>query len=92
MGTRGAFPLDGMMADWTSEKRMFRSGRFPHVSRSGSWQDVGHYSQIIWPGTRRVGCAVRSSARWDYLVCRYSSPGNMMGGIVGAPRYALRGR
>jgi hypothetical protein len=90
MGTRGAFRLDGMMADWTSEKRMFRSGRFPHVSRSGSWSDVGHYTQIIWPRTTRVGCALRSSRDWDYLVCRYSSPGNMMGERVGAPRYASR--
>lgn len=90
MGTRGAFSLDRMMADWTSEKRMFRAGVFPNVSRSGSWQDVGHYTQIVWPATRRVGCSVRSSRGFDYLVCRYSAAGNAMGQRVGRQLYAAR--
>jgi len=90
MGTRGAFSARGMIADWASEKRMFRAGVFPNVSRSGSWADVGHYTQMVWPATTRVGCAVRSSASWDYLVCRYSTPGNSMGGRVGAVRMASR--
>ena len=85
MGSRGAFSLEHMIANWASEKRMFRAGVFPDVSTTGKWQDVGHYSQIIWPGTQRVGCGLRSSARTDYLVCRYSGPGNVMGQAVPAP-------
>jgi hypothetical protein len=84
MGSRGAFSLEHMIANWASEKRMFRAGVFPNVSTTGKWQDVGHYSQIIWPGTLRVGCGLHSSARTDYLVCRYSSPGNVMGQAVPA--------
>jgi len=49
---------------------------------NGRWDQVGHYSQMIWPGTDRVGCAVRSSARSDYLVCRYSPAGNVFGVTV----------
>jgi hypothetical protein len=90
MGTRGAYSLGEMMSGWTSEKRMFRAGVFPQVVRSGSWHEVGHYTQMIWPATRRVGCSVRSSARSDYLVCRYSSPGNVTGQRVGAERFASR--
>ena len=85
MGSRGAFSLEHMLANWASEKRMFRAGVFPNVSTTGRWEDVGHYSQIIWPGTLRVGCGLRSSARTDYLVCRYSGPGNVMGQAVPAP-------
>jgi hypothetical protein len=90
MGTRGAYSLGEMMSGWTGEKRMFRAGVFPQVVRSGSWHEVGHYTQMIWPATRRVGCSVRSSGRSDYLVCRYSSPGNVTGQRVGAERFASR--
>ena len=52
---------------------------FPTVSTTGNWADVGHYTQIIWPGTQRVGCAIGKSARADVLVCRYWPAGNVDG-------------
>jgi hypothetical protein len=90
MGSRGAFSFEEMVGAWLSEKRMFRAGAFPHVSTSGSWTDVGHYTQIIWHDTSHVGCGVRSSASYDYLVCRYSAPGNVIGQRVGATATATR--
>ena len=90
MGTRGGFSVDRMVADWASEKRMFRAGRFPSVSTTGRWEDVGHYTQIIWPVSVRVGCAVRSSQEDDYFVCRYSRGGNVYGQMVGASTIAAR--
>lgn len=78
MGTRGAFTTERMVADWASEKRMFRAGVFPSVSSTRSWADVGHYTQIVWRGTTSVGCALESSAANDYLVCRYGPGGNVM--------------
>jgi hypothetical protein len=90
MGTKAAFSLESMVDGWLSERSMFRQGSFPNVSTTGSWHDVGHYTQIVWPSTARVGCAVRASAQWDYLVCRYSSPGNVMGERVGAISVASR--
>jgi hypothetical protein len=83
MGTRGAFSVETMVSNWASENRMFRRGVFPAVSRTGNWEDVGHYTQIVWPSTTRVGCALASTARTDYLVCRYSPAGNVMGRPVG---------
>jgi len=82
MGTRGAFNTDQMIGAWASEGRAFRAGRFPSVSRTGRWEDVGHFTQMIWSQTTRVGCAVRSSRDYDYLVCRYSPAGNVMGASV----------
>jgi len=82
MGTRGAFSVDQMVGAWAAEGRWFRRGRFPAVSATGRWDQVGHYSQMIWPESDRVGCAVRSSPRNDYLVCRYSPAGNVVGVIV----------
>jgi hypothetical protein len=79
MGTRDAYELEEMAEGWAAEKSLFRPGFFPNVSRSGNWSDVGHYTQMIWKGTTRVGCAVRKGRKWDFLVCRYSPPGNVVG-------------
>lgn len=79
MGTRGAYSLDEMTKDWVAEKKLFRPGIFPKVSRTGHVGDVGHYTQMIWRTTTRVGCAIYSDAKWDFFVCRYSPPGNILG-------------
>lgn len=79
MGALGAYSFEAMVNGWTSERRLFSPGIFPAVSRSGNWSDVGHYTQIVWPTTTRVGCALASNARNEYLVCRYSPAGNIDG-------------
>lgn len=78
-GTHGAYSVEAMVGGWASEKRMFAPGIFPNVSRTGNWADVAHYTQMIWPTTLRVGCALASTQRFDYLVCRYSPAGNIDG-------------
>lgn len=79
MGTRAAFSPEQMIASWAAEKRLFRPGIFPAVSATGNWLDVSHYSTMIWPTTTRVGCAIRGGRSMDFLVCRYSPPGNIDG-------------
>ena len=79
MGTRGYYSYEAMVGGWVSERRDFMPGVFPLVSRSGNWQNVGHYTQMVWPTTTRVGCALASNATTDYLVCRYSPAGNIDG-------------
>jgi hypothetical protein len=77
-GSRGFYGLDEMTAGWVEEKRLFRPGIFPKVSRSGHGSDVGHYTQMIWRTTTRVGCAIHSDPKWDFFICRYSPPGNIL--------------
>jgi hypothetical protein len=79
MGTKGAFTPEQMVAPWIAEKRYFRPGIFPAVSSTGNWLDVSHYTTMIWPTTTRVGCAIYRTARLDFLICRYSPPGNIDG-------------
>jgi hypothetical protein len=76
-GTMNAEQLVGM---WVDERRLLAPGSaiFPATSRTGRWEDIAHYTQMVWPTTTRVGCAVYS-ADWDYLICRYSPPGNIDG-------------
>jgi hypothetical protein len=82
MGTRTAYSYSDMIGLLIAERRYFRPGRFPAVSRTGRWSDVGHYTQIIWPASQRVGCAIASNRANDYLVCRYLPAGNIVGAVL----------
>ena len=78
-GTASAFTFRQMVDAWINENRYFVAGVFPDVSTTGRWQDVGHYTQIVWRNTTRIGCGIASNAQRDVLVCRYSPPGNYIG-------------
>lgn len=82
VGTRGAYGYSEMIGLLIDERRYFRPGRFPNVSRTGNVSQVGHYTQIIWPTTQRVGCATASSRSSEYLVCRYLPAGNVYGTVL----------
>lgn len=94
-GGKSGSSLEAMVASWASEKRYYRSGRFPNVSTTGDADDVGHYTQMIWSRTTQVGCGLASNAENTVLVCRYSPPGNVSGQlplVKIAPRQALKKR
>jgi pathogenesis-related protein 1 len=60
---------------WADEKRYYRS-------RSGrcSGGECGHYTQIVWRGTQRVGCGSASCrGGGEVWVCNYDPPGNFVG-------------
>lgn len=78
-GTRGAYSYREMVDLWVAERKDFVDAATPYFSRTGRVEDVAHYTQIIWRSTTHVGCAMRSSLQDDYLVCRYSPPGNVIG-------------
>lgn len=77
-GTANAFSFGDMVEAWIGERKLFREGVFPdcRVNRSAV---VGHYTQVVWRNTQSVGCALVGNGRNDYLVCRYSPPGNIVG-------------
>jgi hypothetical protein len=78
-GTRGHFTPEAMVDLWVAEKKHFKPGRFPGNSRTGRVADVGHYTQLMWRNTRRVGCAVTQNSHHEFLVCRYNEGGNVLG-------------
>jgi hypothetical protein len=82
MGTAGAFSIEEMVGSWAEERSVFVPGRVPNVSRSGHFDDVGHYTQMIWRTTTRLGCALHRGGANDFLVCRYAPPGNVVGEAV----------
>lgn len=75
-----------MVGVWIAERQNFINGVFPDVSKTGNWADVGHYSQMVWPTTTNLGCAIHRGGQFDWLICRYSPPGNKDGKMVLAER------
>lgn len=83
MGPAGAYSARTMVEAFAAERRHFKPGTFPHISRTGNWRDVGHFTQVVWHGTREIGCAVAHNGRDDFLVCRYWPAGNTYGQKIG---------
>jgi len=80
MAWHGTLSPEALVDMWSRERRLLAPGSylFPGTSRTGNWQDIAHYTQMVWPTTTHVGCAIYP-ADWDYLICRYSPPGNKDG-------------
>jgi len=57
---------------WADEKSKYDDGQ-----RSGP--GIGHYTAMVWQNTHEVGCGFSSAGGMDFLVCRYSPPGNILG-------------
>ena len=88
-GPRGVFSYDVMVGVMVDEEKLFRPGAFPDNAINGDWHAVAHYTQIVWPSTTEVGCAVAASASTDYLVCRYAPTGNKDGFYLASNRDPL---
>ena len=79
-GPSNSFTTDELAQGWYAEKSNFQPG---HIMSQGDFAPgvpmIGHYTQIVWKDTTEVGCAEASSDSTEYLVCRYSPPGNYLG-------------
>jgi uncharacterized protein YkwD len=82
-GTAGYYGAEEMVGGFLAERKYYKPGTFPQVSTTGKWEDVGHYTQVIWPTTQQVGCAVARNRSHDFLVCRYWPAGNVFDRAIG---------
>lgn len=39
----------------------------------------GHFTQLVWKGTREVGCGMAREGNREVWVCNYNPPGNIIG-------------
>ncbi|KAJ0724417.1 putative CAP domain-containing protein [Helianthus annuus] len=72
----GWTPAQAAMA-WVGEQRWYRYGS---NSCSGG-RECGHYTQIVWRKTKRIGCARVTcfGGRGVFMTCNYFPPGNYIG-------------
>ena len=78
----GLYTVTQLVSLWGDERRYFVRGIFPNVSSTGNWEDVAHYTQVVWRNTKQVGCGVARGYGNIVMVCRYSPLGNLDGQIV----------
>ncbi|MFL6415305.1 MAG: CAP domain-containing protein [Bryobacteraceae bacterium] len=58
---------------WAAERSAY------HPETNSCSGRCGHYTQIIWRDTKRVGCGVAREGRREIWVCNYDPPGNIIG-------------
>jgi len=71
-GSIGYYSAADLVNLWVEEKSLFSCGTLPSFQ-----YDSGHYSQIVWKGTTKVGCGIRDCPDgFTTLLCNYYPPGN----------------
>ncbi len=72
-GTSGALSPASVVDMWYREIDSF------DFARGGFSMSTGHFTQVVWTTTQRLGCGVASCKGMDLYVCNYDPPGNVQG-------------
>jgi uncharacterized protein YkwD len=72
-GTEGTMGAERATEIWYEEKQHhnFRSGNFS--------MRAGHFTQLVWVGSERLGCGTTRCNGKQIWVCNYDPPGNVQG-------------
>lgn len=69
----GALGQEQVAEEWYREIEHYS------FKRPGFSMDAGHFTQLVWVGTRRVGCSSVECGGGELWVCNYDPPGNVEG-------------
>ena len=71
-------------SQWYEEKPLFDAAK----NKSGfndtnpDWVNWGHYTQMMWSATTKIGCGTAPGPIYQITSCRYSPPGNFDGQLA----------
>ncbi|GMU10950.1 CAP domain-containing protein [Corallococcus caeni] len=75
----GYWDTKGVVKAWVDEVADYDYAK--NTCKTGA--QCGHYTQVVWRNTRRLGCAMqrctKSGSTSDFYVCNYAPPGNYVG-------------
>jgi pathogenesis-related protein 1 len=69
----GSVTAEEVVSAWVSEAKNYNRQK---NTCSGT---CGHYTQVVWRDTKKVGCGVARGRRREVWVCDYEPPGNIVG-------------
>ncbi|MDQ6962674.1 MAG: CAP domain-containing protein [Mariprofundaceae bacterium] len=75
-GTQGYYTPESGVKSWADEKSLYNHGPFGQITQGGV---VGHYTQIVWENSKRLGCGVSQCGGNMIMVCNYEPAGNVIG-------------
>jgi uncharacterized protein YkwD len=73
VGTDGAFSSRQVVGAWYGEVAKY------DFKRPGFSMDTGHFTQLVWVATKRLGCGTATCKGNRIWVCNYDPPGNVEG-------------
>jgi pathogenesis-related protein 1 len=73
-GTQGHFTAVDAARAWEAEKKDLDGA----LTRA-NLKEVGHYTQMVWRETARIGCGEATCNKNLLVVCNYDPPGNYLG-------------
>ena len=84
MAWHGTMSPEQLVGMWSAERELLAPGSylFPGTSRTGRWEDIAHYTQMVWAKTTEVGCAIATCPTLTFqsaIVCDYGPGGNTRG-------------
>ena len=68
---------------WIDEKAFYHYGKIGDDKTCDVGKICGHYTQVVWERSSKVGCAVSRYVTgkhkgWYIIVCKYQEPGNYL--------------
>ncbi len=72
-GTSGALDAKATVAMWYDEIKGYS------FKQPGFSMQTGHFTQVVWRGTKSLGCGKSQCKGLDIWVCEYDPPGNWEG-------------
>jgi len=78
-GSSGGYGMAQLFQFWWDEKKLYTCGQ--KIGEGNSFS-AGHYTQIMWGDSSRLGCGVAQCDQGfplNYLVCDYATAGNWYG-------------
>ena len=75
IGTVGYHGVVDAVRAWESEKSVYHG----EALTSSNWYPSGHYTQMVWKNTSKIGCAKAECRGNVIVVCNYDPPGNVLG-------------
>jgi uncharacterized protein YkwD len=72
-GTPGGYTPQKIVDSWYLEGRRY------NYKRPGHSKGTARFTQLVWAGSKRYGCATAQCKKTQFWVCFYDPPGNMEG-------------